>query len=170
MNDTSPEGQANGNGEDAGAAAPATIEDAVLGAEVEFAAPALMNNRVLVRRDPNMVANEPDVDRKDVWAKFQDGMCITRDKEVIAWLKAHSTSSEESHALYHVEMDQVERATNCPHFAICRSVDDPNYNAWVDLEQRKQATPSEEAQLPKDFSLERLLAGQSPSQHRPGVK
>lgn len=105
-----------------------------------FVAPAHKNERVLVQ--PGKVVSRPnpsaamdaDIRRDgDIWAHFRDGILVTDDPTVISWCEGHSD--------------------------FCRDALHPRTKAWATLIEAQMVTSTQEARLPKNMDIGRLLEG-----------
>ena len=141
-----------------------------------FISPKNSSTRFLVERGPDLPVSigpggektRNELARQDLFAIFQGGVCATRNPIIISWLVAHSTPDEIAHAKYHGERSQAQDAEavmpgKCSAFNAFRDFEDPNSRMWADIEFRKLNLKNRWNQLPKDYSVEKLLAGEPPS-------
>ena len=105
-----------------------------------FVAPAHRNEKVLVKPGKVITRVNPgspmdtDVRRDgDVWARFQEGILVTEDPDVVAWCEAR------------------------PDF--CRDARNPQTRAWAVMVEAQMETSTQESRIPKSVDIGRLLEG-----------
>lgn len=126
-----------------------------------FVAPTQPNTKFLVRRGEEVAPGENELNRQDISAEFNSGICVTKDPEVLTWLVAHEALvKEEVHADYH--LDTGTDPDLCPHRGVCMNAENESVAFWADQMGRTQNLSNRPAQLDSGYDVEKALQGKDP--------
>lgn len=90
------------------------------------------------------------------FADFHNGVCVTRDPDIIDWLEAHS--GDMARFLdYHAQRGSNPREDSVP-IGLCRDINDgSNVEAWAELKTQQMATASRPPSLSPNLDVDKLV-------------
>ena len=90
------------------------------------------------------------------FAEFHNGVCVTRDPDLIDWLEAHS--GDMARFLdYHVRQGTNPREDTVP-IGLCRDVNDgSNIEAWAELKTQQMAMAHRPPSLSPNMDVDKLI-------------